>query len=111
MRRFKGVNASCRACLEGAPVLSFATTARWAERRGDQGLASRRLSELEEEEIRRELAQLRQEHRDLDLAIAAMIESPKTMDTLRIQRLKKRKLVLKDRIATLEDRLLPDIIA
>jgi hypothetical protein len=74
-------------------------------------LASRRLSELEEEEIRRELAQLRQEHRDLDLAIAAMIESSKTIDTIRIQRLKKRKLVLKDRIATLEDRLLPDIIA
>ncbi len=74
-------------------------------------MASRRLSELEEEEIRRELAQLRLEHRDLDLAIAAMIESPKTVDTIRIQRLKKRKLVLKDRIATLEDRLLPDIIA
>ena len=64
----------------------------------------------EEEEIRRELIQLRQEHRDLDEAIAAMIQSS-TVDTIRIQRMKKRKLVLKDRIARLEDRLLPDIIA
>jgi hypothetical protein len=64
----------------------------------------------EEEAIRQELAQLRQEHRDLDLAIVAMSESVQ-MDSIRIQRLKKRKLVLKDRIASLEDRLLPDIIA
>jgi hypothetical protein len=64
----------------------------------------------EEREIRRELAELRQEHRDLDLAIATMIESG-TVDTIRIQRMKKRKLVLKDRIAALEDRRLPDIIA
>ena len=63
-----------------------------------------------EEELRRELLQLRQEHRDLDAAIAAMIETGAS-DTIRIQRLKKRKLGLKDRIAALEDRLLPDIIA
>jgi hypothetical protein len=76
-----------------------------------KALASRRLTEQEEEDIRRELAQLRQEHRDLDLAIAAMIESSRLMDTIRVQRLKKRKLFLKDRIASLEDQLLPDIIA
>lgn len=64
----------------------------------------------QEEELRRELLQLRQEHRDLDAAIAAMIEAGAS-DTIRIHRLKKRKLVLKDRIAALEDRLLPDIIA
>jgi hypothetical protein len=64
----------------------------------------------QEEELRRQLAQLRQEHRDLDAAIEAMIESG-AADTIRIQRLKKRKLVLKDRIAVIEDRLLPDIIA
>jgi len=63
-----------------------------------------------EEELRRELLQLRQEHRDLDAAIAAMIETGAS-DTIRIQRLKKRKLGLKDRIAAIEDRLLPDIIA
>ena len=68
------------------------------------------LMDEEEREIRRELAELRQEHRDLDLAIAAMIESG-TADTIQIQRMKKRKLALKDRIAALEDRRLPDIIA
>jgi hypothetical protein len=71
---------------------------------------SRRLSDEEEARIRRELTELRQEHRDLDAAIAAMVESGRT-DTIRIQRLKKRKLALKDRISVLEDQLLPDIIA
>ena len=70
---------------------------------------SRRTNE-QEEEFRGELLQLRQEHRDLDAAIAAMVESG-DIDTIRIQRLKKRKLVLKDRIAAVQARLLPDIIA
>jgi hypothetical protein len=70
-----------------------------------------RIGGPEEEEVRRELLQLRQEHRDLDAAIEAMVETGAGADTIRIQRLKKRKLVLKDRIAVLEDRLLPDIIA
>jgi hypothetical protein len=70
----------------------------------------RRLTDEEEKEIRRELAELRQEHRDLDAAIAALAESP-VLDTIRLQRLKKRKLMLKDRIASLDDRLFPDIIA
>ena len=64
----------------------------------------------EEGEIRRELAELRQEHRDLDAAIAFMLESGGA-DAIRVQRMKKRKLALKDRISRLEDRLLPDIIA
>jgi len=68
------------------------------------------LTDEEEQEIRRELAEIRQEHRDLDLAIAALMESP-VVDTIRAQRLKKKKLALKDRIAALEDRCLPDIIA
>ncbi|MEJ0013718.1 MAG: DUF465 domain-containing protein [Bauldia sp.] len=70
----------------------------------------RRLTDEEEREVRRELAELRQEHRDLDAAILAMAESVRP-DTIQIQRMKKRKLVLKDRISALEDRLLPDIIA
>jgi hypothetical protein len=70
----------------------------------------RRLNEEEEREVRRELAELRQEHRDLDAAILAMSESGR-QDSVQIQRMKKRKLVLKDRIAALDDRLLPDIIA
>ena len=60
--------------------------------------------------IRTELAQLRQEHRDLDMAIDALQSTPHA-DTLQMQRLKKRKLILKDKISALEDRLLPDIIA
>jgi hypothetical protein len=73
----------------------------------------RRLSEEEEREIRRELAELRQEHRDLDAAIDAMTSAGNmtAADSMGIQRLKKRKLALKDKIAELEDRLLPDIIA
>ncbi|MEM6382106.1 MAG: DUF465 domain-containing protein [Pseudomonadota bacterium] len=57
-----------------------------------------------------QLAQLRQEHRDLDHAIDALYQTGRA-DHLQIQRLKKRKLILKDRIAALEDQLLPDIIA
>jgi hypothetical protein len=74
------------------------------------GSGGRRLTEDEEREVRRELAELRQEHRDLDAAIAALADSP-SRDTISLQRLKKRKLVLRDRITDLEDRLLPDIIA
>jgi hypothetical protein len=70
----------------------------------------RRLGEEEERELRQALAEIRQEHRDLDAAIVAMAGSP-TPDTIQLHRLKKRKLALKDRIAALEDRLLPDIIA
>lgn len=57
-----------------------------------------------------ELARLRQEHRDLDDAIDAL-ENKVAGDQLQIQRLKKRKLVLRDRITYLEDQLTPDIIA
>ena len=74
------------------------------------GSGGRRLTDEEEREVRRELAELRQEHRDLDAAILALTESVRP-DTIQIQRMKKRKLVLKDRISGLEDRLLPDIIA
>lgn len=64
----------------------------------------------EERHIREELQRLRHEHGDLDVAIAALAESRRG-DPMRLQRLKKRKLALKDRIARLEDQLLPDIIA
>ena len=57
-----------------------------------------------------ELARLRQDHRDLDAAISAL-EQVGTPDRLQLQRLKKRKLGLRDRIAFLEDQLTPDIIA
>ncbi|MGE5505374.1 MAG: YdcH family protein [Actinomycetota bacterium] len=62
------------------------------------------------EEIRRKLAVLQTEHRDLDDVIARLAEEA-PFDQLRLQRLKKRKLALKDQIARLENQLIPDIIA
>ena len=63
-----------------------------------------------EEVLRVELAALREQHRDLDDAIAALEGAP-LPDMLQVRRLKKRKLALKDRIARIEDALTPDIIA
>jgi hypothetical protein len=68
------------------------------------------MSEAERQALTDELAHLRQEHRDLDDAILAL-ESLGSPDKLQIQRLKKRKLMLKDDISRLSDRLTPDIIA
>ncbi|SLN35689.1 YdcH family protein [Oceanibacterium hippocampi] len=62
------------------------------------------------EELQSALMKLRMEHGDLDAAIDAMATGT-SFDRLQIQRLKKRKLVLKDQIAKLESSLLPDIIA
>ena len=60
--------------------------------------------------IRAKLETLRQEHRDLDDVIARLTEKA-PFDQLQLQRLKKRKLVLKDLMLQLESRLIPDIIA
>ncbi|MEL6888412.1 MAG: DUF465 domain-containing protein [Pseudomonadota bacterium] len=60
--------------------------------------------------LRVELEVFRREHRDLDEAIRAL-QDKGTSDQLTIRRLKKKKLHLKDRIAVIEDRLTPDIIA
>ena len=65
---------------------------------------------MDEAQIRNRLGAARVEHRDLDAAIDALGASA-TPDQLRIARLKKRKLLLKDEIAALEDQLIPDIIA
>jgi hypothetical protein len=65
---------------------------------------------MTEDVLRVKLEALRREHRDLDEAIHAL-EEKGTADQLMLRRLKKQKLVLKDRIAQIEDRLLPDIIA
>jgi len=69
-----------------------------------------KLSDEERAALETELEQLRQEHRDLDAAIDALLHLGGA-DQLQIQRLKKRKLVLRDRLAFLEDQLFPDIIA
>ena len=64
----------------------------------------------DEATLRRKLAALRVEHADLDASVAAL-ESQPVVDQIRIARLKKRKLSLRDEIARLEDALTPDIIA
>jgi len=64
----------------------------------------------DERELREELVNLRAEHRKLDSEIVA-IEGNPSADQLLVKRLKKKKLVLKDRITQIEDKLLPDIIA
>lgn len=61
-------------------------------------------------EMRVKLEELRSEHRDLDDVIRQMAETS-PFNQLQIQRLKKRKLALKDQIIKLESKLLPDIIA
>lgn len=71
---------------------------------------SDRLSDEEQAAFERELERLREEHRDLDVAIEALAKVG-AGDRLQLQRLKKRKLVLRDRIAFIEDQLFPDIIA
>ena len=69
-----------------------------------------RVVQVSDSAVRLELAELRQEHRDLDSAIEAL-QIQAHPDNLQLQRLKKQKLALKDRISALEDKLLPDIIA
>lgn len=65
---------------------------------------------MDESEILRRLELLRVEHRDLDVAIEAL-RMTAMPDQLQVARLKKRKLLLRDEIAMLEDQLIPDIIA
>ena len=72
--------------------------------------ASTDIAMKNEDVLRIELEVFRREHRDLDDAIAALSEKG-TADPLTLQRLKKQKLHLKDKIAQIEDRLTPDIIA
>jgi hypothetical protein len=62
------------------------------------------------EDIMQRAELVRQEHRDLDHAIAALADMP-VPDQLQLARLKKRKLRLRDELAWLEDKLIPDIIA
>ncbi len=65
--------------------------------------------EQEQAEIRLAFARLKQDHADFDAAIAAMIQTG--CDVLQIQRMKKKKLTIKDQLQRLEDQFIPDIIA
>ncbi len=67
------------------------------------------MPDQEKAEIRLDYARLKQEHADFDAAINAMMAMG--CDPLQIQRMKKKKLTLKDRLQSLEDRIIPDIIA
>lgn len=66
--------------------------------------------EMNDDGYQQQLEQLKIEHRDLDDAITALTMQS-VVDQLQIARLKKKKLILKDRIMRLEDQLVPDIIA
>lgn len=68
------------------------------------------MTQVEALELRATLARLKEEHRDLDAAILAL-ESAAVQDRLQVQRLKKRKLAIRDQIGRIEDMLVPDIIA
>lgn len=85
---------------DSLPALGFRDSISMAEK----------LSAEERAALRAELERLRQEHRDLDSAIEALVHLSAS-DQLQIQRLKKRKLILRDKIGQLEDQLTPDIIA
>jgi len=73
-------------------------------------LGTQPLTDEEREQIVARIAVLEIEHRDLDDVIDRLILDP-LQDQLQLRRLKKRKLLLKDAIARLRDRLIPDIIA
>ena len=68
------------------------------------------MDDFEEQELRQDLFRLKQEHRDLDDAIAAL-HGNSSPDQLQLKRLKKKKLQLRDNIIDIEDNLFPDIIA
>ena len=67
------------------------------------------MADQEQADVRLALARLRQEHEDYDAAINAMIATG--CEALRIQRMKKKKLAIKDKMTKLEDQIIPDIIA
>ncbi len=71
---------------------------------------ARDLTDDERASFRVEIDRLREEHRDLDVAIEALLHLGR-VDQLQVQRFKKRKLVLRDRLSFLEDQMTPDIIA
>lgn len=75
-------------------------------------MSSSELTPEEIEEFKNRLVELKLEHRGLDEAIDALVgDSGAIIEELQVKRLKKRKLQLKDQIARLEDKLIPDILA
>ena len=111
-----GVPTRPRKCTRAPGPRSFVRIGKWCIVRPLQGNnlgitnMNMTMSEMDSDEVLRvKLEVLRREHRDLDEAIAALGE--RAHDSLTLMRLKKQKLVLKDRIARIEDQITPDIIA
>jgi hypothetical protein len=73
-------------------------------------MIDRDLTQEERAALAAQIERLREEHRDLDAAIEALRDSGQA-DQLQLQRLKKRKLLLRDKLSQLEDQITPDIIA
>jgi hypothetical protein len=73
-------------------------------------MIDRELTPGERAALAAQVERLREEHRDLDAAIEALRDAGQA-DQLQLQRLKKRKLLLRDKLSLLEDQLTPDIIA
>jgi hypothetical protein len=73
-------------------------------------MIDKELTEEERAALIAQIERLREEHRDLDDAIEALRDAGQA-DQLQLQRLKKRKLLLRDKLTMLEDQLTPDIIA
>jgi hypothetical protein len=90
--------------------LPYQQSASAASRRRPFAPADRGMSEDDTEALRQRIQELHVEHRDLDDVIARLAADP-LQDDLQIRRLKKRKLYLKDTIARLESRLIPDLEA
>ena len=67
------------------------------------------MSDQEQAELRLAFARLKQEHADYDAAIDAMTQTG--CNPIQIQRMKKKKLAIKDKLQSLEDQIIPDIIA
>jgi hypothetical protein len=72
---------------------------------------NKELTQEERAALVAQIERLREEHRDLDAAIDALSDAGQAADRLQLQRLKKRKLLLRDKLVQLEDQLTPDIIA
>ncbi len=73
-------------------------------------MSNQQLTDEERMQLEARILALEVEHHDLDDVIARLVTDPR-QDELQLRRLKKRKLLLKDTIARLRDRLIPDIIA
>lgn len=101
--------ASARSRAHSCGVSRTRAEVAWMRDRGD-GM-DEDLTQEERAALIAQVERLREEHRDLDTAIGALSDAGQAADRLQLQRLKKRKLMLRDKLAMLEDRLTPDIIA